>query len=129
MKKIFIVLLITTYLYADIKTMDTINRVVNNSYKYIREPTDKWLDYNTFKRVGGGDCEDFVIAKYIIATEMFNLRKQDFSFLVVTPTDKHIILLYKGKEYDIKNPISNYKVLYKMDAKSFEYLYNKKIKE
>jgi predicted transglutaminase-like cysteine proteinase len=97
--KILIALLIAVSLYADYATMDKINRVVNNSYKVMNEPVDVWLDYDEFKAIGGGDCEDFAIAKYTIATEMFGLDKGDFSFVIVNIP--HMVLKYKDKTYDI----------------------------
>lgn len=121
MRNFLILSLCAIFALAEV-TMKDINRVVNNSYKYIPEQGDKWLSYEEFKKQGGGDCEDFVIAKYTIATEIFGFDKKDFKFLIVQPREKHLIMLYKNRAYQNPNDINKFTTLYNMDYKAFERL-------
>ena len=121
MRNLLILSLCAIFALAEV-TMKDINRVVNNYYRYIQEQGDKWLSYEEFKRLGGGDCKDFVIAKCTIATEMFGFNKKDFRFLIVQPKDKHLIMFYKNIAYQNPNDIKKFTTLYNMDYKSFERL-------
>lgn len=53
-------------------TKDTVRKVnsfINTTFRYIPEDKDIWKIPEEFDKDGGGDCEDFAIAKYFMLTE------------------------------------------------------------
>ncbi len=81
-----------------------VNAQVNNSYEYHEDidlygEKEYFADYDEFKAKGGGDCEDFAIAKFRILTEEYNIPRDSFSFVIFidkAKTSRHLVLVYKG---------------------------------
>ena len=81
--------------YKEIKELTKVNRVIN-SYSYIPEEDegtkDHWKTSEEFYKDGGGDCEDFAIAKY-------DLLKNNHSVAIAVgyyndkPKQYHAVLL------------------------------------
>lgn len=46
-----------------LELLGDVNESVNHDYDYRRDAKDKWLNPDEFLARGGGDCEDFAIAK------------------------------------------------------------------
>ena len=70
------------------------NLSVNDQYKYIPDEVHKWSDIEEFKAKGGGDCEDFALAKYRILTRELDVPKDRLDFIIVN--NNHVILRYIG---------------------------------
>ena len=70
------------------------NLEVNYDYNYIADEVDEWATLEEFRSKGGGDCEDYAVAKYTILTEELGVPKNRFQFLMINRN--HIVLEYIG---------------------------------
>lgn len=87
-----------------------------NRYKYIEDKVnykamDYFASYSNFKKNGGGDCEDFAIAKYTALTNEFGVDKSKLKFHLLKykeirkETIYHMVLAYNdgNTEYLLDN--------------------------
>lgn len=89
-----------------------VNRIVN-SYNYIREEGDRWSPPSEFFSRGGGDCEDFAIAKYALLRRL-GVPEKDMRVTVVYDRylrNMHAILSVRdnGDELLLDNQIATVK--------------------
>ena len=54
-----------------------------NSFRYIADSNDQWASPATFYRTGGGDCEDFALAKAALIVENGLADPRDIFIVVV----------------------------------------------
>ncbi len=87
-----------------ISHIERVNRHFNTRFIYLADRDDLWLSREAFVKRGGGDCEDFALAKYQSLMEA-GLPAEDFRFVYArqkasgTP---HIALIHQptGKVLD-----------------------------
>ena len=73
--------------------LGTINSKVNQ-YAYIGEEVDTWKTPEDFYADGGGDCEDFAIAKYVLVDSKYT---REIMVVWDVPREKyHAVLLVQG---------------------------------
>lgn len=76
--------------------IEQINSHINSKFRYLTDRDDHWLTLDEFMAQGGGDCEDFALAKYQLLLES-GLPKEDFRFAytrLVASGEHHIALIH-----------------------------------
>ena len=86
-------------LIYNLATMEEVNSAVNSFFRYIPEVVDRWKRPYEFWQDGGGDCEDFAIAKWFFLHKTFPCE-----LLIVKrrkEEDYHAVLLveYENTQY------------------------------
>lgn len=87
-----------------LQLLDSINRDFNIRFSYRRDRGDRWLNREEFYALGGGDCEDFALAKYHTYLEA-GLSRGEFVFIYARQKasgEYHIALIHlpSGKLLD-----------------------------
>lgn len=80
-----------------LRLIEQINKNINSKFRYLRDRDDLWLTRDDFVARGGGDCEDFALAKYQSLLEA-GLSKEDFRFVYarqITSDEYHIALIHE----------------------------------
>ena len=73
---LLLLLLIPTFAHANDKlSLDYLSMINNmvNQYTYIDEPVDYWKTPREFYADGGGDCEDYTIAKFYLLKDSYDV--------------------------------------------------------
>lgn len=79
----------------DKSVLSSINNHVNNSFEYTSDTQDQWKQPKQFYNDGGGDCEDFSIAKYFLVKEKYPNAKLEIMLLhdKITGMDHAVLLV------------------------------------
>ena len=83
------------------QVMELVNNYVN-TYTFIPDKVDEWYTLPEFLKRGGGDCEDFAIAKYTMLVALGVSKdnlKMTYGFNI-PQKEKHMVLIYTDKNID-----------------------------
>ena len=96
--------------------LQSINNKVN-SYQYISENEDYWKTSKEFYSDGGGDCEDFAIAKY----DLIDHKEKLILVVYDKPLKQYHAVLLVNNTWILDN---QYKTIYKLSGDRFKNRYN-----
>lgn len=87
-----------------------------NSYVYIKDKTDHWASPKEFYAKGGGDCEDFAIAKAALVKQYLPSAQVDVALVRDVKTGEDHAVLLVDNMWILDNKI---KSIYKLTSKTF----------